>query len=397
MKDVLTKVILVLAILSSGGSMIFPREPMLILIIALALIGTKGMVKKSLIPLFFLIVIIMLLAAFQPGGLGLSFFIRSINFIAAFVLLNYLLHQEDYKILSNLNDILIFLPYQALITFLLAKFLPFLFMNVEINGTSYKSIGLLFTFHEMLESDSAFPRPDGFFYEPGVFQFYLNLFLFLSLFVFKRYRTSVIVCIAIFTLQSSTGVLIMLIQIIALLLFTPEFSKYFKSWVTKTAIILVLIPPIILLAQQNIEKKLTGESRGSFLARQYDLLSGINAVYQNPILGIGFDYKNYKKIAGTMTFEGIGLDELPVAAFDDRETSSNGFVYMLYSIGIPISLVLIFGMFNQYYFPNKILFGLLIVLSLVGEMLVFTPFFLVLIFSGIIYRKYPKSYLSKVV
>ncbi len=387
MKLLVTNILLVLAILSSGGSIIFPREPMLILIILMSLYGTKGNIKKALVPVFSLIILIMSIAAFQPRGLGQSFFIRLINFIAAFTMLNYLLHQGKSFVLSSLHKLLSFLPYQAIITFVLAKFVPFLFMNIEINGTNYKTIGFLFTYHEMLESDIAFPRPDGFFYEPGVFQFYLNLLLFLNLFVYKNYKFSSLIGLSIFTLQSSTGVLIMLIQILSLLLFSFEFSRYFKNRITKTALTLILIPPIFLLAQQNIEKKLTGESRGSFLARQYDLLSGVNAVYQNPIIGIGFDYKNYKSIAGSMTFEGIGIDELPVSAFDDRETNSNGFVFMLYSIGIPISLILIFGMFNSYYFQNRILFGILIVLSLFGEMLVFTPLFLVFIFSGIVSKK----------
>ena len=380
-------VLLIFAILCSGGNIIIPREPLLILIIILSIIGTNGKIKKSLLFVAVFTSIVMFLAIFHPGGLGMSFVIRLVNFIAAIALLNYFLFRPAEFFVKHIYSILKFLPFQAILTFLLAKFLPFLFIQLQINGTTYETLGLVFNHHAMLEADSIFPRPDGFFYEPGVFQFYLNLCLFFSLFVYRDYKIISVSIIAIFTLQSSTGMLILIVQIISYLLFNENFAKYFKHWIVKVLFFAITIPPLGIFVTANIEKKIVGENSGSFLARQYDFLSGVNVVIKNPFLGIGFDYNNYKSMAGKMTFEGIGLDQLPSNAFDDRETSSNGLIFMLYSIGIPLSLFFIFGLFRQQFFPHKILLGFIFLMTLFGEMLSFTPFFLLFMFSAYVPRK----------
>jgi len=380
-------VLLVLAILCSGGNLLIPREPLLVLLIILSLIGTKGRIKKNLLFISCFVIVIMALASFQPGGLGMSFIIRLVNFIAAIAILNYFLFQPTEKFKYSLYRILRILPIQAILTFLFAKFLPFLFLPIQINGTTYETLGLIFNHHAMLEADAIFPRPDGFFYEPGVFQFYLNLCLYLSLFVFKEFKMSFLTIVAILTLQSSTGVVILVIQLIIYLLFNNNFAKYFKHWSIKYLIIICIIPPVIFFVKNNIEKKIVGENSGSFLARQYDFLSGVNVIINHPFLGIGFDYKNYKSMAGKMSFEGIGLDQLPDSVFEDRETSSNGLVFLFYSIGIPLSLIFLYGIFRQFFLQDKIVIGAILILTLFGEMLVFTPFFLLFIFSGLIPRK----------
>jgi hypothetical protein len=380
-------ILLVLAILCSGGNLFIPREPLLVFLIIFSLIGTKGRVKKNLIFVTCFVVVIMALASFQPGGLGIIFIIRLVNFIAAIAILNYFLFQPIEKFKYSLYKLLRFLPFQAILTFLFAIFLPFLFSPIQINGTTYETLGLIFNHHTMLETDLINPRPDGFFYEPGVFQFYLNLCLYLSLFVFKEFKISFLTIIAILTLQSSTGVIILVIQLIVYLLFNNTFAKYFRHWSIKFLIVICIILPVFFFVKSNIENKIVGENSGSFLARQYDFLSGVSVIINHPFLGIGFDYKNYKAIAGNFTFNGIGLDESSITAFKDRETSSNGLVFLFYSIGIPLSLVFIYGTFRQHFLPDKIVIGSILLTTLFGEMLVFTPFFLFFIFSGLIPEK----------
>lgn len=377
-----------MSILCSGGNLIIPREPLLVLIIALSLLGTKGKFKKSLLFVSLFVTIVMLIASFQPRGLGISFSIRLVNFLAGLCLLNYFLFYSLEVFKTNLYKLLRFLPFQAILTFLLAKFFPFLFIPVQINGTVYETFGFIFNHHTMLEADALFPRPDGFFYEPGVFQFYLNLCLYFSLFIYRDYLISTLTIIALLTLQSSTGVLILFVQLLAYLLFNRNFAKYLRHWLIKVSIVICVLPPIVYLVKSNIEKKIVGENSGSFLARQYDFLSGINVIINHPYFGIGFDYNNYKSMAGRLSFEGIGLDELPASVFDERETSSNGLIFLFYSIGIPLGLFFLFGMFRQNLLPDKLIVGSILFITLLGEMLVFTPFFLLLIFSGLIFTRF---------
>jgi hypothetical protein len=381
-KHSLAIILLILAILCSGGNIIIPREPLLISIIILSLLATKGRIKKALIFPAGLVLVVMFFAVFHPSGLGMSFFIRLVNFISSLALLNFFLYHSTEYFIKNIYKILCVLPFQAILTFFLAKFLPFLFIEINVNGTTYETLGFIFNHHSMVENDSIFPRPDGFFYEPGVFQFYLNLCLYLALFIYRNYILAFFTVMAIFTLQSSTGVLILLVQIFTFFVINKNFAKYYKHWSVKLILGIIILLPVSYFVKSNFENKIIGENSGSFLARQYDLLSGINVVMNHPLLGIGFDYNNYKSLSGRMSFAGIGLDELPDNAFDNRETSSNGIIFMLYSIGIPMSLFFIFGMFKQTFFPQKLLFASILLMTLIGEMLIFTPFFLFFMFSA---------------
>ncbi|OZA19993.1 MAG: hypothetical protein B7Y02_00150, partial [Rhodobacterales bacterium 17-64-5] len=55
---------------------------------------------------------------------------------------------------------------------------------------------------------------------------------------------------------------------------------------------------------------------------------------------------------------------------------------MFYTIGIPLALPLFIALFRQSLFQHRIIVGVLILLSLIGQSLTFSIFFLFLIFSG---------------
>jgi hypothetical protein len=153
--------------------------------------------------------------------------------------------------------------------------------------------------------------------------------------------------------------------------------------IAKFMFAVILIVPLVFVASGNIKQKLTGESQGSFLVRQYDLLTGANVVLENPWLGIGFDYEQYHRAANRL---GYADTSLPGQITLDR-SNSNGVVFLLYSIGIPLSIPFLIGMFRQVLFPQRILVGILLLLGLMSESIIFTPFFLMIIFSGLLLRR----------
>ncbi|MEL6529768.1 MAG: hypothetical protein AAFQ27_07385, partial [Pseudomonadota bacterium] len=66
--------------------------------------------------------------------------------------------------------------------------------------------------------------------------------------------------------------------------------------------------------------------------------------------------------------------------------NTNGVVVLLYSVGIPLSLIFLIGLAFQRMFRPRFLFAGLIVLSLMAESLFFTPIVLMVAFSGLLIR-----------
>jgi hypothetical protein len=153
--------------------------------------------------------------------------------------------------------------------------------------------------------------------------------------------------------------------------------------VVKAFVAAMVIAALGLVAAANIQDKFTGDSQGSYWARQYDLLTGINVIQQNPIFGIGFDYEQYYRASSQL---GFADTLLPERIIRDRG-NSNGIIFLLYSIGIPLSIPFLVGMFRQTLFPNRGLIGVTLFLSFIGESIIFTPFFLMIIFSGLLIKR----------
>ena len=281
------------------------------------------------------------------------------------------------------------MAYQAIITFLLALIVPSLFKDTNYLDATYRSILYIFTYHVMRDDPSLLPRPDGFFWEPGVFQLYLNLYLYLCLFVFKNKWQTIIAVIATLTTQSTTGVVICLILISYYITIEYINKGTLASRIRKTFVGIAILIPFIILTSGNVEDKLYGDMKGSSWAREYDLITGINVIINNPIIGIGFDYGQYYKLSRTLGYQDTALDN---SSTIDRG-NSNGIIFLFYSVGIPLGLVFLIGLVNQKFFKHKLLISLIFIISCLSESLIFTPFLLIFIYSGLanlVFRKKTK-------
>jgi len=384
--DLIRRSILILAILISGGNLLFPRLPILGLIVLLYLIARDWVIdfKMRMLPIIVLLTCIMMLTLLRPvGSDALSTATRFANFIAGLMLLDLYLLAGAEALRRDLFVILHFMAWQALLTVLLGQFFEFLFVSLPVNDTPYSTFLLLFNYHVLLDESYSVVRPDGFFYEPGVFQVYLNVFLYLALFVFRSAWKSILAVAAVFSTQSTTGVLICLTLVFAFMATRYLSRGSLAVRVVKAFVAAMVIAALGLVAAANIQDKFTGDSQGSYWARQYDLLTGINVIEQNPIFGIGFDYEQYYRASSQL---GFADTLLPERIIRDRG-NSNGIIFLLYSIGIPLSIPFLVGMFRQTLFPNRGLIGVTLFLSFIGESIIFTPFFLMIIFSGLLIKR----------
>ena len=378
----LRRAALLLAMLISGGLMLFPREPILLLIILLCLMITGGRLpsRRRVWPVLALLAATLVVTLVRPGPVSIaSMASRFTNYLAALLMLQVYLRSPAGSLARDLRALLQPMALQAIATVLLAHTVGVLFMPLAIGEQHYLTLLGLFNYHVTVEGLGGVIRPDGFFFEPGVFQIYLNLYLYLVLFVFRQPVQAALAVLAVLSTQSTTGLLI------CLMLLGTAFVQHLagvapRRKVVAAALAIVLAPPMLYLGYDNITDKLFGVSQGSSWAREYDLITGLNIVADNPWLGIGFDVNRYLVASGKLGFED---SQLSASLLQERPTS-NGLVQLFYSLGIPLALPFVFGMFRQKLFRHRQLIGLWLALSMFGEALLFTPFFLFIVLSAFV-------------
>ena len=368
------------AILISGGLMLFPRELILLLIIVLSLviIDLRLPTRRTMGPLFSLLAVILVVTLVRQGPVSIGSLVsRFANYLAAVLLLQVYLRAPAGSLVRDLRALLQPMAWQAIATVVLAHTVGGFFMPLAIGEHDYLTLLGLFNYHITVVDLTSLIRPDGFFFEPGVFQIYLNLYLYLALFVFRQRLQVALAVLAVLATQSTTGL------VICLLLLGAALAKYvavgsLRRRAAAAAIALILAPPMLYLGYDNITEKLFGAAQGSSWAREYDLFTGLNIIAENPLLGIGFEVDRYLAASGRVGFE----DTLLTSAQLEERPTSNGLVQLFYSLGIPLGLVFAFGLFRQKLFSHRILIGLWLTLSLFGEALLFTPFFLLIVLSA---------------
>lgn len=377
---------LFVAILLSGGLLLFPRLPLLALLLVMCLIdrGATLTMSRRMIGAWLWLAAVTLLTLIRPGGVDIeATLIRLANFAGALALLRMYLEAPEGSLASDLGAILPWFSLQALLTVPFGHLLGFLALQIESGGAEYSTFLLLFTWHETLATDFPVIRPDGLFYEPGVLQIYLNLHLFITLFQRRDWRQAGLATAAILATQSTTGLLIAGVQLLAVVWPVLSRGDLLQRSFKFFGLLLVLLP-FAFLTVANVTDKFFGDARGSSWARQYDLLTGLNIVSQYPIGGIGFDHERYIALGGSLGFDESGLS---AEALEER-TSSNGIVQAFYSIGIPLALLYIVGLFRNPLLRPRWLIGAMLILALTGEALAFTPFFAMLALGGLARRRH---------
>jgi hypothetical protein len=372
--------ILFIAMLLSGGLLVLPRLPLLLLMMVLCIAQGRYCftVRRQMWPVAAVLLCVGLLTILQPFGFDASSLAtRFANFMGGWMLLRVYLDSPDNALAEDLAATLKWLALQAVLTVPVAVLLSPLFADVDINGTPYKTFLFIFTHHTLLTGVDMLPRPDGFFYEPGVFQFYLNLYLYVALFVVNRWRNVLLALLAVLSTQSTTGIAIAALQL-ALYALSHGTSGSTLSRISRSLLVLALLSPVLWLAEANISDKLIGDARGSAWAREYDFFTGLNLISQFLWTGIGFDQSRYLELSGQLAFGDSLLSEDSIG----NRSSSNGLIVLFYSVGVPVGSIFLIGLLRQRLLRHRLVVACILVLTLFSEALIFTPFILMFVFSG---------------
>lgn len=377
------RLILFFAILASGGNLLIPRELLALVILLISILYFRpfsGRVKTRnlLIYGWLALVIILTFVRFQPIDVVQNV-TRLINFVIALVLLRIYTQAGRDKLFDDLRTLITPMSYQAIATVLLAFITPEIFTFIEAESQSFYSFLGVLNYHVQNYS-STFVRPDGFFWEPGVFQIYLNILLFILFVQHAPVRTIAVVLAATLVTQSTTGILIATAQVFYFSII-PLFLRgktYRKLIIFIT--VLALSPVFYSFTKDNLNEKLTGASVGSSAARLYDFQSGVLVLQEHPLLGIGFNPNLYVDISVRLNPD---TSMLNATAQKSGRFNTNGLLIALYSLGLPLGLMYIVALMFQGFVPHRLAFGGLLLLCISSEPLSLTPFFAMFAFSGL--------------
>lgn len=390
---IVRRLVLFFGMLMSGGIFFFPRIPLLAAIglLVFYLNGPTLGIRKTMAPIWLLLMAVLTVSIASADAFHLSdTAIRLVNFMGGILLLAVYLDlprdqlARDYFFIGKLFSI------QSIATLVAATVLPGLFSVLPSPGDNadYQTILLTLNYHVMLEDATRFHRPDGFFYEPAVFQIYLNIQLYLALFVFNNRRWAAIALLAVLATQSTTSLLIAMLlagtYYIRLLPTATPLEKLFGALAGPLIAI-----PLVMISMQNFDDKFAGRSAGSAYAREFDAYTGMRIAAAHPVLGIGFSREVYKDKALQYGYMETVLSD---DAIDLRtDSNSNGIVTLFFTMGFPLALLFLWGLYRQRFFRLKLLVFGVFFLSLFSEPLSLNPFFLMFIFSGLLMVPRPVS------
>jgi hypothetical protein len=383
-------IIVSLLVLSGGGiPFIFFRKPLLFLLLFLLMLGVIVQKRKLTVQMFRAhIVVFLLFSSFFVLNYLLAPFPQSfqkvngmlvISGIAAFSVLFFRDRTTDF--LNSLYSVLTVILYHSLLGFALYTFIALALIDVSNQYYEFKSLAYVFYYIPNLYEYNFFGinicRSQGLFWEPGVLQIYLNILLFLEMFVLKKSRLVMwMTVIAILTTYSSTGVAVLCIQLLI----------YFTYILRKNILLLPLISLGVFgmyqVTKTNIEEKVQGEKVFSFQKRLFDLLQPVYITYCNPILGVGFDDQQYKITRSSPEYSLI-LDQVNFE--NTEEGTSNSVMFLFAGGGLPLAIFFLLCLYRQtFVLEKRKWFFVFIIISLMTEPLFFRPIFMMLVFSGAI-------------
>ena len=376
------------AMLMSGGLLIFDRTVLLValVVVAMLLVNPLDFMRREMARIWFVLGAIAVATLIGGEGFHLqATAVRYANFLAAVFLVGIYLEQSRDTLAKEALPILMLMAIQALLTVVLSIVASQYFTPVVIGETLHYTIGFVFTFHRALEIPSLIDRPDGFFFEPGVFQLYLNLYLFIAINDKRLRRRNMHIGLAlggILSTQSTTGV------IIAFAILAVAYVRRLRTAAMNEKLLILVLVPLLLLPlagimMENVEEKLFGVFRGSAWARQYDFFTGMRVALEHPFTGIGFSYERYFEFAQHVGYLETQLD---IATITERP-NSNGIATLFYSIGFPLAAVMLWGLYKQRFFADRIVFFFMMLISLSTEAIIFTPFPLMFIYSGLLFSR----------
>lgn len=374
--DFLRLAIMFLLILSTGGIILFFEShnfvEYLIVIFSLILIGRRNINFKSKViaPLLLWWFILIFFSFIVGTGLGSIMGVLFRTFMAFLVIVAF--EYDASKMKSYFIDALVVFAYLGVVNFILANFFSSLFQwkQTESFSGAY-TIGYIFNY--VPAPAVPFNRNQCVFWEPGLYQMFMNILVFEILIEKKETLKAAIIPILLVVSTTSTTGLFILALLVSFNLFRGGKKKISLSNVIVVLVFASLFIPFLL---ENAEQKTSGELQGSSALRLYDFLMGFDVTINHPFFGIGFGKDSYVDLAKYLNIDLYSDYDFKVG----ERGNTNGLMAVFMKMGIPMGLYYFKLLYYQSLFSSKKIFFILMVLAMSSEpvfslgLLFFIPF-----------------------
>ncbi len=386
--------LIILTILVSGSLINLTLELWITLIIITFILVSALIAKNNKVNRFalknFCIILCLVVFIFFLKYIFLSetqaisqYITRFANIVTALLILMYFSDKPEYLI-KIIYSVLYFIMLHALLSFAawyVVKNSLIFVPSIKTNTFNYIFYYLHSDDIERIEESRIiefyflnFFRTSGIFWEPGILQFYMNILLFISLFIYRNIIISLLSIIVIITTWSSTGLIILARQ-----RFFYLKIKIKRKNILAFIVAFTIFPLMLILLQENLIEKFEGKNSGSGFSRALDTFTAINIIKNNPFLGIDFDREAYDK---ELLNNRADIDMIGSRIERDASNTNSILNYFVF-LGIPFGLAILYSLYNQNIFSkNKLTFFLIIFLSLQTEPIGFFIFPLMLTFSN---------------
>ena len=308
-----------------------------------------------------------------------------------FFLKKYQMKRGFDKLQSDIVFVLHYIYIHAFCGYLAYLFLGAFFKYVHIEELTYKTFLYLFYVSPGVSLVEGLYRNVGIFWEPGLLQFFLNLYFFLLMISGKCTKVKVVlITINVFFTNSTTGFLLLLINYIYYFSF---YQKLALKYLLLGIISIIIISPIII---NNIEQKFLGKTQTSGQVRTRDMLIGSLLIYEKPFFGHGYydmDYLIKNESVNEIDLE--VMNEVFVSENGDLSGGyTNGLLDLFIKHGIPFSLLFLFLFYKNKICnttKSRIFFLLLCIMTFISEPITNTSFFYMILLSSIFINKKPED------
>jgi hypothetical protein len=299
-------------------------------------------------------------------------------------------NRGNHIFLLRLNFILKLICIHSLLNFIAYFFLYDQLFEINSEYYTCKTYNYLFyyasddiTLSVMNIFGFEFCRNQGLFWEPGVLQVFLNLFFFLQAFIYKKNRWLLITGFVILGTYSTTGILILIAQLVYL------FLQRFNENKLSLPIIFLSFIPIYFVFSVNIEEKLKGNRIFSFQKRLFDFTQPLFIATAHPLTGVGLDLDQFQKLRYEFYIDSESLELInetlgvSLKGAGTSAGSANSLTFLLAAMGFPTALLFVFMFLKQKIISeHRLLFFFIVFISVMSEPLFLRPFFFIFVISG---------------
>lgn len=246
--------------------------------------------------------------------------------------------------------------------------------RVEVVNTKPYHVYLGFHYHWQYANwyGTLIARNNSIFWEPGVYQIFLNFALLYNLFFSENKNlftlTNIVLLLSIATTLSTTGIIVACV--ILFFKFMGKSKSYYSTMIKFMmfpATLAIVVNVLTYVIKQKFDYGVTSVS-----LRTDDLLYGFYAFLEKPILGWGYwNFSGYEQFTGTIN-------------------NSNGFIFLLFQLGVVgfsfyIFLILVVSkrILRQYSLKGAILFVIYIFASMANEPIAYTNYIILFLCLGI--------------